>query len=73
MRYKGTYHIKWLDKGLLEVYIKDRPGDIPCFERFVCVWDAKTDEYIGFCGEHWFRENIVLDLSDDHLAPEQGD
>ena len=62
MRYQGKYKINWLNKGVKEVYIQDKLNDIPCFERFVYIWDVETDEYLGFCGEYWFRKHIILDL-----------
>lgn len=65
MKFHGTYRIQWLDQGIKDVYIADKEGDIPCFERFVSIWDAKTDEYLGFCGEYWFRENIILDMPEE--------
>lgn len=60
MKFQGEYIIRWLDRGIKRVFIQDKEGDIPCFERFVSVWDTETKEYLGFCGEHWFRENIIL-------------
>jgi hypothetical protein len=64
-RYKGQYCINWPlepNKGIKEVYIAEDKNDIPCFERFVYVWEAKTNKYLGMCGKFWFKDNLVLDI-----------
>jgi hypothetical protein len=67
-KYKGRYWIDWSlepNKGIREVYIAENINDVPCFERFVYVWDAKTHEYLGLCGAFWFKDKIILDLPEE--------